>query len=64
MTPDNFKKFQKRAIQLCEDYETTTPESDDMTMIWFTPQQLMKYTEYCEKQFSINHSKTEKDASN
>lgn len=64
MTHDDFKKFQKRAIQLCEDYETITPDSDKVTMIWFTPQQLMKYTEYCKKQFSINYSKTETDASN
>lgn len=63
MKQDNFKKHQMQAIKLCEDYETTTPESDIVTMIWFTPQQLMKYTEYCRKQFSIN-LKTEEDASN
>jgi DNA-binding ferritin-like protein (Dps family) len=47
MTKQDFKKYENRAVQLCEDYQTTTPESDTVTMIWFTPKQLKMYTEYC-----------------
>lgn len=46
MKKNDFKKYQKQAINLCYDYETTTPESDIVALIWFTPQQLMKFIEY------------------
>lgn len=43
-------KYLKKAIDICDDYSTITPESDEIEMIWFTPQQLLKYTEFCMKQ--------------
>lgn len=43
----DFKKHFTKAISLCEDYSTLTTESDEIDMIWFTPKQLRKYTEYC-----------------
>ncbi|NDV68559.1 hypothetical protein [Dysgonomonas sp. 25] len=50
MTNNDFKKYLKRAIQLCEDYDTTTLDSETVQMIWFTPQQLRQFAEYIEKE--------------
>lgn len=54
MTKEYFQKFQEQAKKLCEDYSTTTAESDTPIMYWFTPQQLKQYTEYCLKQITKN----------
>lgn len=59
MTKNEFNKYQLKAIQLCYDYATTTEQSETVEMIWFTPEQLKKYTEYCIRQSSINPLKTE-----
>lgn len=42
-----FEKFMKQAVNMCEDYSTVSPESDQVELFWFTPIQLRKYTDYC-----------------
>lgn len=51
MTKEEIRKFQKHALRLCEDYETTTPESNRVVLIWFTPMQLTEYTKYVLSEF-------------
>jgi len=56
MNDNDFEKFLKQAVNMCYDYDTKTPESKEIAMLWFTPSQLKKYTNYC-----INASKQKKD---
>lgn len=56
MTKQEFEKFLNQAVKICEDYQTTTVESDAVVLLWFTPKQLMTYTEYCMKKFNSQKS--------
>lgn len=60
----DFDKYLVQAMCLCEDYSThtTDDEIESVDMIWFTPAQLKKYTEYCleiRRKNKANQSKTE-----
>lgn len=65
MKGSDFLKHLLMAIEICEDYSTETPESEAIEMIWFTPEQLKLYTEYCilqRKPRNTNPQKRKKDA--
>lgn len=53
MKNEDFKRYLIRAKLLCDDY-SEDEDSGSVDMIWFTPVQLKKYTEYCIQGKTIN----------
>lgn len=53
------KKLLQKAMTICDDYSTETPDTDDIEMFWFTPKQLINFARYVLKeQQRQNNSET------